>query len=206
MTAVLGLQKSTDFGQTWNRDTERFFGSATIIWSMDAVGAGDTLALGTNFGPYLTFDGGESVFRLDNGYPPSDPADEIRVISVDPLEIWTRARRHGIWSYTCSDSTGSVTEGEWSVRRGNGLSLHAHPNPTRGTLQVVLSSMPAKPPDLCAYNVLGQRISVETFKTVNGWRVQFPTDLSAGVYFLACRVPSGQAGGHPMVYRVVLER
>ena len=83
-----GIQRSDDSGRTWTQTIEPLGIGDSVISSIDIVGTGDTVAIATAWGPYLTLNAGSNVFPLSQGYPFGLAVIGIKIICANPLEIW----------------------------------------------------------------------------------------------------------------------
>lgn len=204
-TYEVGVKRSSDNGATWHTAIDRFAGTDTMIWHMDVIGSGDTIALAASHGPFITFDGGGTVIVLSNGHPPGDPVDYVRIITESPLTIWKTRRNGGIESYTVVDTSETSSD-----RRGtgiNGNTMTIWPNPSSGDLWICSPVFAAGRARVDIYNILGQLVASQAIHAGSlQFNVTLPYSLASGVYIVTLHMPSQARAQDGHQVRVTITR
>jgi len=175
-----GLQLSEDSGHTWHSCMNNWrMGNDTIIWAMDIAGRGDTMVVETNFGPFLSFNGGDSLIAIERGL--SRIVDHIWFVKSSPLEIWGCVRVHGMWSYTY-DASNSIGDKPFAATPAR---IITYPNPFNTVTNISFTIPQTGQVSLHVYNLLGQEVTTLVRSNLQAGTHTIPFDgsaLSSGVY------------------------
>lgn len=194
------IKVTTDAGHEWDEIPPPTSTRDSSVTDLAPVGRGDTLAVDTHFGPYITYDGGQNWQSLGMDAL-ARTTRSIWHVPDDSLLFWSGRWQDGLWAITVVDTiTSSEDRLEYSP---SVFSLSQNfPNPFNPTTEIQFSLSTETKTTLRVFDLLGREVVtlVNRVMTAGEQRVLFDaSELSSGIYFYRL-----SAGGISEVKKMVV--